>query len=65
MSEPKCANCFLRSKYDKNPKSILGRLWKFHTKFCPGWKGYLKSLSEEDRQALLDRYGPRTGQSKS
>lgn len=59
MPEPKCTSCPWRAKYDENPRSLLGRLWKFHTRFCPGWKGYLKSLSEEERRSVLDRYGAR------
>jgi hypothetical protein len=50
-----CDNCGFRAKYESSPKSFLGRLWKFHTKFCPGWKKYIHSLSEEDRNALLER----------
>lgn len=53
---PSCETCKLRSRYDKKPRSILGRLWKWHTSWCPGWKRYLKSLPEKERQALLKRY---------
>ncbi|MFO8058308.1 MAG: hypothetical protein R6V10_13530 [bacterium] len=56
MASPKCPECPLRAKYDKNPKSILGRLWKFHIKFCPGWKAYLKSLPEEEREQIKRKY---------
>jgi hypothetical protein len=56
MAEPKCTDCGWRAKYDKHPTSFLGRLWKFHTKFCPGWKGYLRTLSEEERQDIYKRY---------
>jgi len=52
-----CANCRLRAKYDANPKSISGRFWHWHIGFCPGWKSYLKSLSEEERQAIRQKYG--------
>ena len=51
-----CANCTFRAFYDKNPQSLLGRLWKWHTGWCPGWKSYLKSLSEEDRAKLQRQY---------
>ncbi|MCB2153897.1 hypothetical protein KQI84_03355 [bacterium] len=51
-----CENCTLRSKYDDNPASILARLWKWHTKWCPGWKKYIASLSEEERQKVLEKY---------
>ena len=51
-----CAHCRWRAKYDQNPKSFLGRLWKFHTRFCPGWRAYLASLSDEERATVEQRY---------
>jgi len=43
-----------RGRYEKNPKSLLGRLWRWHAKWCPGWKRYMKALPEEERTALLE-----------
>ncbi|WP_173366685.1 MULTISPECIES: hypothetical protein [unclassified Fibrobacter] len=51
-----CANCKIRAQYDKNPKSLIGRFWRFHINFCPGWRSYLKNLSEEDRIAIKEKY---------
>ena len=51
-----CASCKFRAKYDHNPRSILGRIWKWHTGWCPGWKAYLKSLPKEARREVLERY---------
>ena len=59
MAEIKCETCALRARYDSKPKSLLGRFWKFHIKFCPGWKMYLKSLNEEKRQEIFNKYGYR------
>ena len=59
MSEIHCENCAWRAKYDSRPKSLLGRLWKWHIGFCPGWKMYLKSLNEEKRKEIYERYGYR------
>jgi hypothetical protein len=56
MSEAKCADCSLRAKYDKNPKSLIGRFWRWHIGFCPGWKGYMKSLSETEKNSLRIKY---------
>jgi len=56
MAEPKCGSCSFRARYDKNPKSILGRIWRWHINFCPGWKAYMKSLPENERAALRTRY---------
>ena len=52
-----CETCKFRAKYDQNPKSILGRLWKWHIVWCPGWKSYTRSLSEEERRELIKKYG--------
>jgi hypothetical protein len=51
-----CEKCRFRGIYDKNPKSLLGRIWKWHIGWCPGWKSYLKSLSDEERDRLVKRY---------
>lgn len=47
--EPKkysCETCGWRKHYERKPKSLLGRIWKWHTSWCPGWKAYQKHLSE-------------------
>ncbi len=56
MAEHRCNACAFRAKYDNNPKSILGRLWRWHTNFCPGWKAYIKSVSAEEKEALIEKY---------
>ncbi len=56
-----CENCKLRAKYDKNPKSLMGRFWRWHTNFCPGWKMYMKSLPEEKKNQLIDHYNFKPG----
>jgi hypothetical protein len=56
MAKHNCENCGFRAKYDKAPRSLLGRLWRWHAGWCPGWKGYMKSLSDEDRVALAEKY---------
>ena len=54
--EKPCANCKFRARYDKNPQSLLGRFWRWHINFCPGWKGDFTSLPAEEQQALRDKY---------
>jgi len=61
MSEPGCANCSFRAKYDDKPKSFLGRLWRWHANFCPGWKAYMKSLPDDEKQVFVERYNFRAG----
>lgn len=57
MAEAHCGNCGFRAKYDNNPRSFLGRLWRWHINFCPGWKGYFISLPPEEKAKLAERYG--------
>jgi hypothetical protein len=42
----KCATCGFRLRAEKNPKSLISRLWRWHTRWCPGWKAYQKELAE-------------------
>jgi hypothetical protein len=51
-----CKDCSMRKKYDNNPKSLIGRFWHWHIKFCPGWKAYKASLTEEERILLEKKY---------
>jgi len=46
----KCATCGFRIRAEKNPKSIISRLWRWHTGWCPGWKAYQKELAEQPAQ---------------
>jgi hypothetical protein len=60
MAESTCENCKLREKYDTNPKSFLGRFWRWHIGFCPGWKAFMKSLDEDKKQELRLKYNLKT-----
>lgn len=53
---PKCAKCSLRARYDANPKSFTGRIWKWHISWCPGWKKYLNYVGEDERIQLMEKY---------
>ena len=56
MKKNNCENCGLRARYDQNPKSIIGRLWRWHINWCPGWKRYINSLPDEDRNRISRTY---------
>lgn len=43
--QSKCATCALRMKAEQNPRTIMARLWRWHTTWCPGWKAYQKELA--------------------
>lgn len=51
-----CENCKFRAYYDKKPQSMMGRLWRWHINFCPGWKAYFTSCDADKQQALRDNY---------
>jgi len=56
MKEHHCENCPIRAKYDKAPKSLIGRFWRWHINFCPGWRRYISSLEDEKRMLLVEKY---------
>ncbi len=51
-----CANCSMRIRYDKNPRSLLARIWHWHAGWCPGFKKYITSLPDEQRIEMANRY---------
>ena len=42
-----CDTCPMRKKAEENPKSFMARLWRWHTRWCPGWKAYQAYLAEQ------------------
>gem|GEM_PF-647583 len=41
-----CASCWFRNYAERKPNSVLARIWRWHTGWCPGWKAYKKELAE-------------------
>ncbi|MBN2062811.1 MAG: hypothetical protein JW882_20580 [Deltaproteobacteria bacterium] len=56
MSKNNCSDCPFRARYDSNPRSILGRLWRWHIRWCPGWKSYIRSLDENEKSKIMEQY---------
>ncbi len=56
MKNHNCDVCKFRKRYDNNPKSLLGRIWRWHIGFCPGFKSYMLSLDNDKRVLLADKY---------
>lgn len=54
-----CSACKFKKRYDQKPRSLLGRLWRWHINWCPGWRQYMASLEPPDREALIETYGLR------
>ena len=46
----RCEVCTLRRYAEKNPKSLLARLWRWHTSSCPGWKAYQQELTKKQQE---------------
>jgi len=57
MAEPSCGSCPWRAKYDANRRSFLGRIWRWHINFCPGWKTYFTNMPEEEKTRVAEQYG--------
>ena len=51
-----CENCKIRAHYDAKPKSLMGRFWRWHIYFCPGWKAFFTSQGEEKKAELREKY---------
>jgi hypothetical protein len=45
-----CENCGIRRRAERKPNSILARLWRWHTKWCPGWKAYQAELAAREQE---------------
>jgi len=53
---PPCEQCQWRKKYEIAPNSFSGRLWRWHTMICPGWKKYMTSLTPSERNEIAAAY---------
>ena len=45
--ESNCHTCGLRGRAERKPDSIVARLWRWHTGWCPGWKAYVQELESK------------------
>ncbi len=45
----RCEVCRWRLYAERKPRSLIGRLWRWHTGWCPGWRAYQKSLAGQSR----------------
>ena len=46
----------MRAKHDARPTSLVGRFWRWHINFCPGWKAYFNSLSDDEKDGIMQKY---------
>ena len=47
-TDARCGQCGFRKFAEKKPQSWRGRLWRWHTKWCPGWKAYQEYLEQHE-----------------
>lgn len=43
---PNCVKCPMRLRAEKKPKSIMARIWRWHTGWCPGYRNYQHWLAQ-------------------
>ena len=43
----RCASCKFRNYAERKPNSLIARIWRWHTGWCPGWKAYQRELAEQ------------------
>jgi hypothetical protein len=46
--QSKCADCPMRRKAEAEPDRLMSRIWRWHTKWCPGWKAYQRELGQQE-----------------
>ena len=42
-----CAVCGLRRRAERKPNSLIVKIWRWHTRWCPGWRAYQRELAEQ------------------
>lgn len=45
----RCEDCPIRKRAEAKPRSLLARVWRWHTGWCPGWKAYQAHLARQSR----------------
>lgn len=50
-----CDLCPVRKRAEENPNTMLARMWRLHTRFCPMYNSYLVAKGEK---APVERDGP-------
>ena len=43
-----CEECPIRKRAEAKPKSLMARIWRWHTTWCPGWKAYQEHLVDQE-----------------
>ena len=46
-----CETCKLRSYAERKPNSLISKIWRWHTKWCPGWKAYQAKMTRQQEES--------------
>ncbi|MFC1944292.1 hypothetical protein ACFLX5_02185 [Chloroflexota bacterium] len=46
----RCETCAMRRYAERKPNSIISKIWRWHTKWCPGWKKYQRELAQQQQE---------------
>lgn len=49
--ESRCEVCKLRERSERKPNSLISKLWRWHTTWCPGWKAYQEELAKQKKES--------------
>jgi hypothetical protein len=52
MNLHKCADCPIRCKASRKPRSLFARIHRWHTTWWPGWKLYQAELGVRKAKAV-------------
>jgi hypothetical protein len=47
-----CEDCGLRRFAERKPDSLIARIWRWHTTWCPGWEVYQLSLAKAQAEPV-------------
>lgn len=50
-----CEECKWRALAQRRPDSLLARLWRWHTGWCPGWRRYQTQLAAQEQGRPQDQ----------
>lgn len=45
----RCANCKVCRYGQEKPDTLIGKLWRWHSRWCPFWKAYQRELAEQGK----------------
>ncbi|HRY98915.1 MAG TPA: hypothetical protein P5550_07640 [Bacteroidales bacterium] len=43
-----CEDCVMRLRAEQHPDTFWSRVWRWHTRWCPGWKAYQAHLRSQN-----------------